>query len=161
MFSGELLAASLKARPRRGCNCRCWVGAACRLLCYNELAEFVLRPRDLCNTGSGFLRWTLMWITNSSMYNGLLVRVTSHCHCLWGYHKPSHSYWFIGQLRQEIAFCIFQKFPDCLHHAVLPLQQMLECSKSSVKTGLYCKAFLRRLYLFCSLDQVLWSRCPP
>lgn len=38
----------IAARPHRWWNH--WVGAACRMLLYRRLAEFLLQPRTLCNT---------------------------------------------------------------------------------------------------------------
>lgn len=52
------------------------VGTACRLLCSYQLTGFVLWPRYLGTTGLGLLRVTVMWIIDSLMYNGLLVRIS-------------------------------------------------------------------------------------
>lgn len=63
------------------------MGAACRLLGYYKLAGFVLRPETCAaqpeavqmgsSTDLGLLRLTATWITGSSMYGGLLVRIST------------------------------------------------------------------------------------
>jgi len=63
MLSGEHLDAQLdKGKARRWYRCWYQVEAHCRLLCYNELAEFVLQTRDCAaqpGTGLGMLRLTV------------------------------------------------------------------------------------------------------
>lgn len=79
-----LLHCQIKARPRRWRNRQHKEGAACRLLFCNELVEFILRTRDQCSTTQPeghstdlcLFSWTVSWISDSIMYNGLLVSVT-------------------------------------------------------------------------------------
>lgn len=73
----------------RWCNNWYPVGAACAILCFSKHAEFIpwqgnlcstaqpWRPGCMCSTGLGSLTLTVTWITNASMYNSLLVRITT------------------------------------------------------------------------------------
>lgn len=90
-----------------------------------------------------------MCITNSSMYSGLLsgcIHIASEV--IISLHVPVGSLICVKQLLSPYS-------KNLIHHAVLPLQQMLECSKSSVETGLYARLPLKSLYLFCSLHKML------
>lgn len=49
----NLLHFQIKARTRRCCNRRHWVGAACSLLWYGNLAKFTLQPGDKRSTTHG------------------------------------------------------------------------------------------------------------
>lgn len=73
-------------------GCRtCWyqAGAARRLRCYEEVAEYVPWPRDLCSTWQagghagrvaqdlGLPKFAAVWVANSFIHSGLLVRITA------------------------------------------------------------------------------------
>lgn len=94
IFSRELLAAFLKARPRRQHSHWQGRGAACRLPCHGELAAFILWPmgetpgrpqgqaahaaqHSTAQQGPGHTQLIVPWITNSLMYNSLPVRITT------------------------------------------------------------------------------------
>lgn len=92
----------MKARTQGWYN-RCNpLAAACRLLWYNEPAEFILKPEDVHSTTQNWrsmcaqhiavlrlFRLIAMWVTNS-MYNGLLVRISAHTYlfCIFIWKAP-------------------------------------------------------------------------
>lgn len=70
----------IKARTHRWCSHWYQEGSACRLLCFNQPSNMqsttqVMLHAQHC-TGLCQLRLTVMWITNSWMYNDLAVRIT-------------------------------------------------------------------------------------
>lgn len=87
-----LLRSYIEARPHRWCNWWYPVGTTLRLLCYKELL-ILSCGQGTCATQHGLMAtwdtqhrapqgftysgWPLIWITNSSKYNGLLVRLTT------------------------------------------------------------------------------------
>lgn len=153
MFSGELLAKPLDKGKAKLCSFRCWVGAACRLLWFSDWAEFVLQSR----LSLVHLRWTLMCITNSSMYTGLLSGcIDTASEVIISFHIPVVSLISVKQLLSPFS-----------KNLIVSIMLYYPCSKCwSAPSPLWKLDFivklpLKRLYLFCSLYKVLWSRYSP
>lgn len=78
MFTWELVVAALKARPCRWHNHRCrWELPTGSSLSASSWSYPAGRAHLQHSTGLALVRLTVTWITNSSTYNSLLVRITT------------------------------------------------------------------------------------
>lgn len=163
----------MKPQPWKKHNHWYQVGAACKTLTYNELAELILQSQNLCSTqslrpfcirrtGLHLLGLSVIWTTNSTMHRGLWSgSLHSTYWSTWSLPFPKilEIVWRIYSLfRLQVQGAVEQTW-SVQDHQLLNKISSARLSTSPPKSPVTSWHSKKTLQLYFSYQCFLWVQC--